>query len=110
MSLCEWDPAAHSAAELQMIRDGLAEPVGCLNEAVIALGHKGEWHLCATCAELPRFRRYRVAHLLKAEHLQIEERPFLRRNLAGWWAEDRSTAVALEAPRRLAEVLARLEK
>jgi hypothetical protein len=32
----------------------------CKNEAVVSLGKRGEWHLCESCAALPRFKRFTV--------------------------------------------------
>jgi hypothetical protein len=34
------------------------EDEGCWNEAVVSLAD-GHWHLCAECAALPEFKRYR---------------------------------------------------
>jgi hypothetical protein len=51
MEQCEFDPVSRAAKY---------EGEGCPNEAVISLGHNGEWHLCASCAAMPEFHRYRV--------------------------------------------------
>ncbi len=54
---CEWNPAADRAAKSD------EEPHA---EAVLCVGHNGAWHLCRACAELPRFKRFRSRHKLKA--------------------------------------------
>ena len=47
---CEWDPG----------REAPATHFGpCYNEAVWSVGANGEWHLCHSCAALPRFKRFR---------------------------------------------------
>lgn len=53
---------------------------GCTEEAVIALGTRLPRYLCASCAELSRFRRYRVARV-------IASGVDLRRDLVGWWID-----------------------
>ncbi len=53
---CEWNPFTNLPA---------TSPHGCPNEATVALGAKGEWHLCEQCAALPRFARYRVRKPLR---------------------------------------------
>lgn len=35
-----------------------ADPEACPNEATLSVGTKDNWHLCASCAALPRFSRY----------------------------------------------------
>ena len=50
---CEWNPTLSCAAsEPERFTD-------CQNDAVISLGQTGAWHLCESCAALPRFARYR---------------------------------------------------
>lgn len=46
---CEYDPATKAAAH---------EGDGCANRATVSIAH-GMWHLCAQCAALPEFRKYR---------------------------------------------------
>lgn len=94
MSLCEWDPDRGGPA-LTWPCSGLR--TGCSNEAVVALGHNGAWHVCATCAELPRFRRLRVGRVLG-------RRVELRRDSAGWWVDGLDFP---DRPAPLAEVLGR---
>ncbi len=59
MTTCEWDPQ----------RDRLAQflppdiEMGCRNRATVSIGN-GAYHLCAECAALPRFSRYRVRKAL----------------------------------------------
>jgi len=55
---CEWDPVNNRAA-------GTSGHFGCLNDAVWSIGAKGDWHLCASCARLPRFARYTVRKPLR---------------------------------------------
>lgn len=50
---CEWDPEAHR---------GRYEGEGCPNPSTVSVGHQGIWHLCDSCAALPRFKRYKVLH------------------------------------------------
>lgn len=69
---------------------------GCPELAVVRLGKIGRWSVCATCAELPRFRHYRVAHVIDADVT-------LRRDSAGWWV-----AGELVPPAPLAAVLRRI--
>lgn len=96
MSLCEWEPCLDQpASEIEGLADSR---IGCPNEAVVVLGARGDWHLCASCAELPAFRKFRVAQLLDADADVT-----LRRDSAGWWV-----AGELVPPAPLAEVLARL--
>lgn len=99
MSLCEWDRNVYTAADLQAIREG-ADPIGCEEPAAIEFGNPQRsvtWRLCATCAELPRFRRYRVARVLGSDIR-------LRRDSAGWWVDGLDFP---DRPAPLAEVLER---
>lgn len=103
MSLCEWDPERGMPAtelhETRWVDDRmervLVERCGCPNEAAIILGADGQWRLCASCAELSRFRRYRVARVIDTEVC-------LRRDSAGWWVDGLDFP---ERPAALAEVL-----
>lgn len=52
---CEYDPVRHAARY-----DGQ----GCTNISSVCLGANGKWHLCASCAALPEFNRYRSRHPL----------------------------------------------
>ena len=36
------------------------QPTDCVNPVSVVVGAKGHWHLCATCAKLPEFRRFRA--------------------------------------------------
>ncbi len=50
---CEWDPDRKQAA--------LFDNSGCPNDAAWSIGARGNWHVCASCARLPRFAgRYKV--------------------------------------------------
>jgi len=51
MSDCEWDPMLGEPAKVGR---------GCPNKAALSVGAHGEWHLCRSCAALPRFKRYKV--------------------------------------------------
>jgi hypothetical protein len=53
---CEWNPAADRPA-----REG--EPSH--GDATVSLGAEGEWHLCASCAALPVFARFKVRKALR---------------------------------------------
>lgn len=53
--LCEWNPEAGR---------GSYEGEGCPNPAAVSVGHQGSWHLCDSCAALPRFKRYKVRRRL----------------------------------------------
>ena len=56
MSPCEWDPAENRPA--QSVDASHAE-------AAVFVGSRGEWHLCESCAALPRFAKYRKRVALK---------------------------------------------
>ncbi len=60
MAKCEWDPVNDRLAQI------LAPDVeiGCKNTATVSVGG-GAYHLCASCADLPRFKRYRSRVELK---------------------------------------------
>lgn len=49
VNTCEWDPQNDCEATVAN---------GCQSQATVSLG-RGKWHLCDSCAGLPRFRRYR---------------------------------------------------
>lgn len=57
--LCEWNPKLGSAAVY-------GDDGACTNHAVVGLGSRRgkSWHLCAKCAALPNFSRFRVRTLL----------------------------------------------
>jgi hypothetical protein len=48
---CEWDPVAREPSEIGK---------GCRRAATVSVGSRNSIHLCASCASLPEFRRYRV--------------------------------------------------
>ena len=50
MSRCEWDPERGAPARIGE---------GCERAAVLGVGAGGQFHLCAECAALPRFKRFR---------------------------------------------------
>lgn len=59
--LCEWNPKFNEPAKVDA---GLH--LGCQNETVLSVGRgKNNWHLCASCAALPRFARLKVRTPLK---------------------------------------------
>lgn len=70
----------------------------CGRSVVVRLGKRSLWAVCAACAELPRFRRYRSARVIGTGAV-------LRRDSAGWWVDGE-----LVPPAPLAEVLGRLAK
>lgn len=61
MSECEWNPVAGTAANVDEPGHG---------QATVCIGD-GEWHLCASCATLPKFARYKKSPLRRrgAAHL-----------------------------------------
>lgn len=58
---CEWNPVYGEPAW------GSPFPNAgeCPNEATVVLGAEVAWHLCASCAKLPRFRRFAVRRELE---------------------------------------------
>lgn len=38
---------------------------GCQNEATVCVGTNGIGHLCAECADLPRFKKYKKTPFLR---------------------------------------------
>jgi hypothetical protein len=50
--LCEWAPKFNEPAKIDA-----GMHLGCQNEATLSVGRGKNWHLCASCAELPRFKR-----------------------------------------------------
>lgn len=71
MSLCEWDPERGEPAR---IGDG------CERAAVLSVGANGQFHLCAECAALPRFKRFRRRVPLVPVHRgsQVKDEKHLR--------------------------------
>lgn len=53
--LCEWDPENDRPAQYENANNG--DHLGCQNPAVIVTGKRHVWHLCESCARLPRFTR-----------------------------------------------------
>lgn len=49
---CEWNPDRNKPLYWDKHRQSHAE-------AEVVVGADGQWHLCASCAALPRFKRYR---------------------------------------------------
>jgi hypothetical protein len=111
--LCEWDPEHNRPAKRADLwgkdSDGAIRRrdvgTGCPNPAQVVLGANGAWRLCATCAELPRFRRYRVARRITDGRALRRDCRVLRRDRAGWWWRDADNAFEF-LPAPLAEVLA----
>ena len=52
---CEWDPVA--GVPSSVLRGRLI--LGCGNRAELIVGANGKWRLCASCAALPKFKRFR---------------------------------------------------
>lgn len=67
MAKCEWDPTLNGAAA-----DG--SDTACANDATVVVGGRGEWHLCAQCAELPPFQKFRKREFLERRDPGIEPR------------------------------------
>lgn len=57
---CEYDPVRHAARY-----DG----EGCTNPATLNVGANGKWHICASCAALPEFSKYRSRRILPGVEL-----------------------------------------
>lgn len=55
---CEWDPAGNRPA---VTGDDHNSRVG----ATLCVGARGDWHLCAGCASLPQFKRFRARKELR---------------------------------------------
>lgn len=53
VDLCEYNP------RLKVASYGGQVAGDCPNEAVICVGKNPSWHLCESCAALPRFKRFR---------------------------------------------------
>jgi len=66
MNKCEWNPEANESACATYDSNNYVENhYGCQNEATIMVGANGQWHLCESCAKLPKFKRFRVRKPLK---------------------------------------------
>ncbi len=61
MSTCEWDPERDRLA--QVLSPDIE--LGCKNQATTSIGN-GAYHMCDSCAALPRFSRYRKIRSLSA--------------------------------------------
>jgi hypothetical protein len=57
---CEYNPVTRGPSCIPPL------PGDCKNDATLMIGAKGEWHICASCAALPEFKKYRVRRALKA--------------------------------------------
>jgi hypothetical protein len=55
IELCEWDPERSMPA----CEVGGKYYSGCKNEANQSVGRAENWHLCDSCAALPRFKKFR---------------------------------------------------
>lgn len=51
---CEWNPTLNAAASSDDAPHG---------DAVWCVGAQGQWHLCDSCAQLPRFARFKKTRL-----------------------------------------------
>jgi hypothetical protein len=56
---CEWDPARNRPNRGLRQSDGRFVAEGCQHEAEFIVGWNGQWRLCASCARLPFFSRFR---------------------------------------------------
>jgi hypothetical protein len=56
--LCEWDPYNDCEA---------TEKEGCKNVAAFCVGGKGQYQVCSSCINLPRFKRFKVRKPLNVE-------------------------------------------
>lgn len=59
MNRCEWNPARNAPST-----DPPSEG-DCPNEATVSVGRADTYHLCESCAALPRFARRKVRQALK---------------------------------------------
>ena len=58
--LCDWDPKRGKPAQgIPLPNGGYADYTGCRNKATVRVGGRKIWHLCASCASLGIFKRYR---------------------------------------------------
>lgn len=51
VNACEWNPLMSRPAYIHE---------GAHARATVCVGAEDAWHLCASCAELPKFKRYTV--------------------------------------------------
>lgn len=58
MARCEYNPETGKAAMEP------PSPGDCPNEATVAVGADGQWHLCHSCESRPEFRPFRRRKLL----------------------------------------------
>lgn len=58
MILCDWNPK-------YSVVSGVTSDGACKNPAEISIGRYGIYHLCESCAKLPKFKRFKVRHSLK---------------------------------------------
>lgn len=63
--LCEWDPSKNGPAQGVPVNGYYVQYSGCENEATILVGAHGEWRLCALCARLSEFKRFRVRRVIR---------------------------------------------
>lgn len=56
---CEWNPRFNEPSSEPQA------PGDCENNAAVCVGRSPTWHLCESCAALPRFKRFRVRQPLK---------------------------------------------
>lgn len=61
METCDWNPTLNEPANCPP-HD---RETDCKNDAVWALGSMGHWHLCASCAALPAFNRFKRRYNMK---------------------------------------------
>jgi hypothetical protein len=70
---CEWNPATGTAANVD-------DPTHAA--ATISVGN-GKWHLCAACADLPQFRRYKKTAMRRGSAHFFTDAPVLHMK-DGW--------------------------
>ena len=74
---CEWNPTLHRPA-----RDDDNPPHDAI--ATISLGALSAWHVCADCAKLPHFSRFRTRAPLRRARSD-DEPPLMAADLRWEW-------------------------
>jgi hypothetical protein len=69
VSYCDWNPTDHEPAVVCVAHGPSCTSTrcsrDCKNQATLIVGGRMGWHLCASCADLPEFKKYRYRKPLK---------------------------------------------